>query len=97
MLIGRMVVTNYGQPNIYKIKDIDFTKTSQTQANLDNKTQTYAEYFKQKYSLTIRNLTFALLVVTAKYRNSERTIFLPAEAASLYNDINANKPEDGSK
>lgn len=97
MLIGRTVVTNYGLPKIYKIKDIDFSKNSLTSATLENKTQTFADYFKQKYSFQIKNPNFSLLVVTAKHGNSQRNLLLPPEAVSLYDDINANKPEEGAK
>lgn len=59
--------------------------------------QTFAEYFKQKHAFSIKNPNFALLVVRSQYGNPQRSIFLPPETASLHNEINANKPEEGTK
>lgn len=66
-------MTDYNN-NTYRIEDIDFqTKPSSTfHLKKENREITYAEYYRSKYNITIRNMTQPMLVTrtTDKDRRS---------------------------
>lgn len=68
-VIGITILTDYNN-NTYRIDDIDFSTTPSSTFHLrrEEREVTYADYYRNKYSITIRNLTQPMLVS----RTSER-------------------------
>ncbi|KAF7997591.1 hypothetical protein HCN44_006162 [Aphidius gifuensis] len=72
-VIGTTVLTEYNN-NTYRVEDIDFqTKPSSTfHLKKENREISYAEYYRNKYNINIRNMTQPMLVTrtTDKDRRS---------------------------
>jgi len=61
-IIGKPVIADYGNYRIYKVTDLDFTKSPMNHVQINNAPQTLIEYYKKGYNLTITNTKQPLLV-----------------------------------
>ncbi|CAG5096449.1 Similar to Siwi: Piwi-like protein Siwi (Bombyx mori) [Cotesia congregata] len=69
-VIGVTVLTGYNN-NTYRIEDIDFTKNPKSSFKLgkEETSTTYIDYYRNKYGLTINNLSQPLLVTRLPLRD----------------------------
>jgi aubergine-like protein len=65
------VIADYGNFRIYKITDIDFTKSPQNHVQINNQPVSLMDYYKKGYNLTIQNARQPLLVYQRKMGKKE--------------------------
>jgi len=65
------VIADYGNYRIYKITDLDFTKTPMNHVQINNAPQSLVDYYKKGYNLTITNTKQPLLVYQRKFGKKE--------------------------
>ncbi|KAL9656353.1 hypothetical protein ABK040_005119 [Willaertia magna] len=76
---GLSVIPTYDIRN-HIIRFIDFSKTPRSTFKLNGVVKTYADYYKEKYNLEIKDLTQPLISVTIKRRNQKKqNIYLVPE------------------
>jgi len=61
------VIADYGNFRIYKVTDVDFTKSPMNHVQINNEPKTLIEYYKKAYSLNITNTKQPLLVYQRKF------------------------------
>ena len=66
-VVGTIVLTNYTQ-RTYRIDDVDFGANPSDTFEKDKKRISYAQYLKEKYQVTIRDLKQPMLVSKANQR-----------------------------
>lgn len=74
-LSSLVVMSNYGKTNYYTITDVRFDDL-ETLVFEDSQTR-LVDYYKEKYSLTIRNMKQPLLVAEGKRKNDKTTLLVP--------------------
>ncbi|XP_077286182.1 piwi like RNA-mediated gene silencing protein aubergine [Arctopsyche grandis] len=70
-IIGQIVLTDYNNKT-YRIDDVDWSQNPLSTFVMNEETITYAEYYKKKYQLTIKDLAQPLLCSRAKARDIRR-------------------------
>eukprot|EP01016_Furgasonia_blochmanni_P017068 TRINITY_DN19995_c0_g1_i1.p1 TRINITY_DN19995_c0_g1~~TRINITY_DN19995_c0_g1_i1.p1 ORF type:complete len:354 (-),score=125.70 TRINITY_DN19995_c0_g1_i1:32-1057(-) len=83
-IVGRSVVSIYSNWRMYRIDDIDFTKTPSSEfPSPDDKGQkrTYAQYFKSRYNIDIKDKKQPLLVNVD--RKTQRVTHLVPELVNM--------------
>lgn len=69
-LIGAVILTRYNQKT-YRIDDIDFDNSPSTTFDTkDGKTYSYAEYYKNQYGITLKDMKQPLLISRKEVRVS---------------------------
>ena len=71
LTLGKPVIADYGNYRIYKITDLDFTKTPMNHVQINNAPQSLVDYYKKGYNLTITNTKQPLLVYQRKFGKKE--------------------------
>ena len=72
-LEGQVVITHYNNKT-YRIDDVDFDKNPNSTFHLrkEDRDVTYADYFKMRYNVTVRNMTQPLLMSRPSRRDLNR-------------------------
>lgn len=72
-LEGQVVITHYNNKT-YRIDDVDFDKNPNSTFHLrkEDRDITYADYFKMRYNVTVRNMTQPLLMSRPSRRDLNR-------------------------
>ena len=72
-LVGKVVMTHYNK-RTYRIDDIDFTKNANSTFHLrrEDRNISYAEYYKKRYEIEVRQPTQPLLVSRPSRRDVNR-------------------------
>jgi aubergine len=68
MIIGTTVLTDYNNKT-YKVSDIDWNQSPKQTFDMQGKEVSYAEYFKKRYNLEVRDLNQPLLIVKPTAKN----------------------------
>ena len=79
-LIGRPVLTNYGKPTFYKIKDVEYKEMDEVR--ISEKYPKLSDYYRERYNITILNKKQPLLVVEQK--NGRKNKMLDEEQETCY-------------
>ncbi len=61
---GRSVVASYGNHRIYRIRDVDFTKSPRSQ--VEGMKMSFIDYYKQNYAIKIKDTKQPLIVADDK-------------------------------
>ncbi|KAL4480518.1 hypothetical protein ABPG72_022273 [Tetrahymena utriculariae] len=69
-IVGQSVITKYNNFQIYLINRVDFNKTPSSTffCKKSNKQISFAQYYKERYNITIQKMNQPLLVHKRKYR-----------------------------
>lgn len=68
MVLGTVVMANYGKNNTYTINDVEFNTTPESSFETSNGMITFLQYFKERYNIIIRDPRQPMLVSRAKAR-----------------------------
>lgn len=69
LIIGTTVLTDYCKDKTYKVSDINWNLNPQSTFDMQGHKESYANYFKNKYGLIIRDMKQPMLVVKPTAKN----------------------------
>jgi len=81
-LYGEIIMAPYNHTT-YKVEDIDTSKTPKSTFDQRGRQISYAQYYKEKYNITIKNLDQPLIKSSTKNRGETHVVFLVPELMCL--------------
>ncbi|XP_058456861.1 protein aubergine-like [Malaya genurostris] len=69
MILGSVVMANYGKNNTYTVNDVEFNTSPESSFSTPNGSVTFMKYFKERYNIDIRDPRQPMLVSRSKPRD----------------------------
>ncbi|XP_065077054.1 protein aubergine-like [Ochlerotatus camptorhynchus] len=69
MVLGSVVMTNYGSNRTYTVNDVEYNTTAESSFETSNGRVTFVQYFRDRYNIIIRDPRQPMLVSRSKSRD----------------------------